>query len=96
MHAARFGADRILEPKSLLCSLGLFGGGGGGGGNQVPSAPDTSQVQAQREKEAQEAATKERVRRAQTGGGYSLLDQNRDNPYGGNSVLGNPSQTLGG
>lgn len=47
----------------------------GGGGGAVPQAPDYSQLNYQREKEAAEAATKERVRRAQTTGAASLLNQ---------------------
>lgn len=65
--------------------MGMFGGGGGG---YVPPAPDTSAVRAQQEKDAQDAATKERVRRAQTSGAASLL-----NP--GTGYLGVQNQTLG-
>lgn len=49
----------------------LFGGGAGGG--YVP-APDNSALIAQQQREAEDAANKERVTRKRTGGMYSLLN----------------------
>lgn len=69
-------------PRACFISMG-------GGGGYVPPAPDTSAVQAQREKDAAEAATKERVRRAQTTGASSLLNQ-------GTGYLGVQPTPLGG
>lgn len=74
-------------PRACFISMG-------GGGGYVPPAPDTSAVQAQRDKEAAEAATKERVRRAQTSGASSLLNKDtgytgvNPTPLGSSSLLG--------
>lgn len=64
---------------------------GGAPQPETPPAQDTSALQAQRAKEAEEAATKERVDRARTGGMYSTLG-----PNGYMGVTGQQSsQTLG-